>query len=171
MTRHVSFGRPPSDRELEVVALVAEGLSNVAIGQRLFLSDVTVKSHLRNVGRKFGVGDRAGIVGVAFRSGLLKVPVGADPLTAELLTVARAVAAGRPAEEFAARAVRAVRIADARSGVPGIPKARSASVRASEGMGGSRDSDLSGSSAQHGSPAVSGRRFGPQGTSTDGAGR
>lgn len=171
MTGQVLLGKPLSARELQVVELLADGLSNVEIGERLFLSELTVKAHLRRIGFKLGIGDRTGIVGTAFRSGLLKVPVGADPLTAELLTVARAVAAGRPTEEFLVSAARAVRVADARSGVLRIPKALSASVSASGDPGGSGDTNPSGFAAQRGSLAVSGPRFGSHGTSGNSAGR
>lgn len=63
-----------SPRELEVVRLVAEGMSNKAIGQRLSLSSLTVKNHLARVGRRLGTGDRAHIVAIACRAGL----IGAD---------------------------------------------------------------------------------------------
>lgn len=46
-------------RELEVAALVAEGLSNKLIAQRLGLSDHTAKFHLNNVAKKLGVSTRA----------------------------------------------------------------------------------------------------------------
>jgi DNA-binding CsgD family transcriptional regulator len=65
----------PSDqltaRELEVVRLVADGWSNKAIGRQLSLSSLTVKNHLARIGRKFGVGDRAHIVAIACRGGVI----------------------------------------------------------------------------------------------------
>lgn len=61
-----------SDREVQVLSLVAEGMSNRAIGQRLCLSALTVKSHLARIARKLGTGDRAEMVAIAFRSGLLE---------------------------------------------------------------------------------------------------
>lgn len=60
-----------SERELQVVRLVAEGMTNRAAGAALGLSDVTVKSHLQSIGRKLGVRERAGIVAVALRTGLV----------------------------------------------------------------------------------------------------
>ncbi len=60
-----------SRRELEVVRLVARGLSNKAIGEQLSLSALTVKNHLARVGRKLGTGDRAHIVAIACRSGMI----------------------------------------------------------------------------------------------------
>jgi two-component system nitrate/nitrite response regulator NarL len=47
-----------SDREKQVVQLVAQGHSNKEIGQRLFISPQTVKNHLHNVFDKLGVSDR-----------------------------------------------------------------------------------------------------------------
>ncbi len=45
-------------REIEVLQLLAEGLSNKAIADRLIVSPRTVKAHLRSVYRKFGVQNR-----------------------------------------------------------------------------------------------------------------
>lgn len=50
-----------SDREIEVVALVAQGLANKEIGAKLFLSEHTVKDHLKNIMRKMGAVSRSGI--------------------------------------------------------------------------------------------------------------
>ncbi|MDX3663032.1 response regulator transcription factor [Streptomyces sp. ID05-26A] len=60
-----------SAREVEVVRLVAEGMTNADIGAELRLSSLTVKSHMTRIGRKLLVGDRAGIVAVAMRAGLV----------------------------------------------------------------------------------------------------
>lgn len=49
---------PLTDRELEILQLVAEGLSNQEAGNRLYLSANTVKAHLRNIYGKFGVNNR-----------------------------------------------------------------------------------------------------------------
>lgn len=69
------FGEPPTAREMQVVELVACGKSSPEIGKALGLSPLTVKGHLARVSAKFGVGDRAGIVGAAIRRRLLVVPV------------------------------------------------------------------------------------------------
>lgn len=58
-------------RELEIVALIAEGATNRDIGQRLHISEATVKTHLLRAYAKLGVNDRAAAVGEAFRRGLL----------------------------------------------------------------------------------------------------
>ncbi|TDU03714.1 LuxR family two component transcriptional regulator [Streptomyces sp. 846.5] len=71
-------GTPPppayrelSGREVEVLRLVAEGQSNKAIGVAMGLSALTVKSHLARIARKLGTGDRAGMVAVALRTGII----------------------------------------------------------------------------------------------------
>ena len=60
-----------SDRELEVLRLVAEGASAAEIGGQLHLSPTTIKSHLRNLYPKLEVSDRAAAVAEAMRRGLL----------------------------------------------------------------------------------------------------
>lgn len=60
-----------SAREVEVIQLVAEGRSNKWIGDQLSLSALTVKSHLARIGRKLGTGDRAHIVALALRAGVV----------------------------------------------------------------------------------------------------
>ena len=60
-----------SAREIEVIQLVAEGRSNKWIGDQLSLSALTVKSHLARIGRKLGTGDRAHIVALALRAGVV----------------------------------------------------------------------------------------------------
>ena len=69
-------GRPTgaeglSGREVEVLQLVSDGRSNKEIGEALGLSALTVKSHLARIARKLGTGDRAEMVVVAMRAGVV----------------------------------------------------------------------------------------------------
>ncbi len=61
-----------SSREREVLGRIAEGRSAPQIGQELFLSTATVKSHLQSLYEKLGVSDRAAAVAEAMRRGLLE---------------------------------------------------------------------------------------------------
>jgi DNA-binding NarL/FixJ family response regulator len=64
--------RELSAREVEVLQLVADGQSNKEIGEELSLSALTVKSHLSRIGRKLGTGDRAQMVALAMRAGVIR---------------------------------------------------------------------------------------------------
>jgi len=59
-----------SERELEVLSLVAEGLTNQDIAQRLVLSEHTVNRHVANILRKLGLPSRAAAATLAGRYGL-----------------------------------------------------------------------------------------------------
>jgi len=60
-------------REVEVVRLVAQGLSNRAIAAALFLTEATVKTHLIRLYRKLGADNRTGAVSAAVRRGLVEL--------------------------------------------------------------------------------------------------
>ncbi len=66
---------PLSDRELEVLALIARGCSNREAAARLYISEATVKTHLLHLYAKLGVSDRAAAVAVGYDRGLLPRPV------------------------------------------------------------------------------------------------
>lgn len=58
-------------REIKILQLVSEGLSNREIGEELNLGEGTVKTHLRNLGPKLNAQSRAHAVALGFRHGLL----------------------------------------------------------------------------------------------------
>jgi two-component system, NarL family, nitrate/nitrite response regulator NarL len=61
-------------RELEVIKLVGEGLKNRAIGERLFISEITVHHHLTAIYSKLEVTDRLELIIYAYRNGLAELP-------------------------------------------------------------------------------------------------
>ncbi|MDP3713025.1 MAG: response regulator transcription factor [Mycobacteriales bacterium] len=65
-------GTPLTRREISVLELVAEGLSNPEIAERLAIAPLSVKSHLARIGRKLGVGDRTQMVTAAMRAEVLR---------------------------------------------------------------------------------------------------
>jgi len=75
-------GQPPESelpddltpREAEVLKLIAEGLSNTEIAERLFVSPATVKSHVNHLFAKAGLRDRAQAINYAYRTGIATPP-------------------------------------------------------------------------------------------------
>ncbi|GIF23694.1 DNA-binding NarL/FixJ family response regulator [Actinoplanes tereljensis] len=61
-----------TDREREMMALVAAGLSNDEIGERLYVSPLTVKTHVNRAMMKLGARDRAQLVVIAYQCGLVR---------------------------------------------------------------------------------------------------
>jgi len=61
--------RPPSDRELRVIELVAAGRPNIEIAERLGIGSKTVESHLRRLFARYGVDNRTELVAVAVGEG------------------------------------------------------------------------------------------------------
>jgi DNA-binding NarL/FixJ family response regulator len=77
------FGRSPrpappkeldelSERERDVFRLMAEGLSNGEIGERLYISETTVKTHVTHILQKLGVRDRVQAVVLAYQTGIFE---------------------------------------------------------------------------------------------------
>lgn len=62
-----------SDRELEVVSLIAQGRTNAEIAADLFISPGTAKNHVANIGRKLDVSNRVGIAAWAWTTGHARV--------------------------------------------------------------------------------------------------
>lgn len=60
-----------SDREMEIIKLIAEGLSNKEVADKLFLSTHTVTTHRKNIMNKLGVNNTAGLVLFAVRENLV----------------------------------------------------------------------------------------------------
>ena len=60
-----------TNREREIMQLIARGYSNAEIAGRLVISPLTAKSHVRNILRKLDCRDRAGLVALAYESGLI----------------------------------------------------------------------------------------------------
>lgn len=69
--REPTLGRDFTEREREVLALLAQGLSNPQIAERLFVSSATVKFHISGVFAKLGVATRAEAIALAYQKRLV----------------------------------------------------------------------------------------------------
>jgi DNA-binding CsgD family transcriptional regulator len=75
--QHLGVGRAPHEvfaltpREVDVLVLASHGLTSSEIAEELFVSTMTVRSHLKNMYPKLGVGNKAAAVAVALRHGLI----------------------------------------------------------------------------------------------------
>lgn len=70
--KHPSSDNTLSGREIEILKLIAGGLSNIEIGKQLFISHNTVKAHRENIMRKLDVHNVTGLVRYAFDNGLME---------------------------------------------------------------------------------------------------
>jgi DNA-binding NarL/FixJ family response regulator len=59
-----------TERELEVFRLIARGLSNAEIGQEIYISETTVKTHITHILQKLDLRDRVQAVVLAYETGL-----------------------------------------------------------------------------------------------------
>lgn len=73
LTDRAMGGPPLSEREVEVLRLVAAGMANKEIAAKLFIAEGTVKTHLNSIHDKLGVRGRTEAVMVAIRRGILRV--------------------------------------------------------------------------------------------------
>ena len=64
-------GPPLTEREMQILHGMSNGLANGAIGRELFISEDTVKTHARRLFNKIGAVDRAHAVAIGLRTGLL----------------------------------------------------------------------------------------------------
>ena len=62
-----------TERETAILAALARGLSNEAIGKELWVAEQTVKFHLTNIYRKLGVSNRTEAARLAYQNGLVEV--------------------------------------------------------------------------------------------------
>lgn len=67
------YGQRLSDQEREILTAVAHGLTDHQIAKRLYISEHTVKTHLRRVGVKLGSKNRANMVARGFVAGYLRL--------------------------------------------------------------------------------------------------
>jgi len=103
-----------TDREREVVRLIAEGMSNAEIADQLSLSPLTVKTHANHAMTKVGARDRAQLVVMAYQTGLARSPARPKRVLPDGVAVRRARAQWWAEGESRGRLVGCRRIGGAR---------------------------------------------------------
>ena len=73
MSRKTAPGETLSDREIEVLQLMARGAANKEIAAELFISESTVKTHIANIFQKLDVNDRTEAVTTALQKGIIQL--------------------------------------------------------------------------------------------------
>lgn len=73
LSRRSPSGEELSERELEVLRLMAKGAANKEIGAQLSISQSTVKTHISSIFQKLGMNDRTGAVTEALKRGIIKL--------------------------------------------------------------------------------------------------
>jgi DNA-binding NarL/FixJ family response regulator len=72
---------PLSERELEVLTLMARGMNNKEIGRELWIGEATVKTHVSHILRKLGQSDRTQAVVTALKMGIVRLEEDAETHT------------------------------------------------------------------------------------------
>ncbi|MET0499025.1 MAG: response regulator transcription factor [Steroidobacteraceae bacterium] len=72
LAHHMSYASL-TPREVEVLALIAQGNSNRAVGDALFVNEVTIKGHVKNILAKLGASDRTHAVTIGLRRGIIQL--------------------------------------------------------------------------------------------------
>jgi DNA-binding NarL/FixJ family response regulator len=63
-----------TDRQVQILELLADGRSSRQVCEALFIESNTLKRHLYRIGQRMGCGERAGMVSLAYRAGVLRIP-------------------------------------------------------------------------------------------------
>jgi DNA-binding CsgD family transcriptional regulator len=78
MTAHGLVGRRLTNREMEILLGVAEGLPDIKIAQNLFISPATVKGHIARIKEKLGAATRPHMIAISYHRRILLLPGGTE---------------------------------------------------------------------------------------------
>jgi DNA-binding NarL/FixJ family response regulator len=70
-----------TERQLEILSHVARGRSNRQVGIALGISELTVRNHMRTIGKRLAATDRTHAVVLAIGHGWINIPIEPDPIT------------------------------------------------------------------------------------------